>query len=356
MRGKVQSLLGRGGGSILEPTRSATRWRAGGFSWRRGIPVFAAGEPQTDQVCSSRDGPSISIALCQVAPLRTFDPFNSVLTEVAERAHATPSFLPHGVMTSLVTHSALLGGYSLYLLCASWWALPQLLPPRSGLQSRPQAPSRAIVLEATFQPLQQNEQRPVVTIETSSAEPAPPVVEAQELRLERLHDTPAAHYNRPLNHLEHPLRDPATAPRPDEGRERLSEFAPRVDQESPQSPHVARMSDGVQAETIKSVDSIASRESLGAETQALPHAIFSPEPTYPPEAYSQRIGGRVLIRVDLDSAGRVAVASVYRSCGVASLDQAALDAVRNWRFVAASDALPTARQFAVPIRFIPPEG
>jgi TonB family protein len=56
-------------------------------------------------------------------------------------------------------------------------------------------------------------------------------------------------------------------------------------------------------------------------------------PTYPAIAQSARIEGVVILEAVIDAQGRVQSATVLRS--IPLLDQAALDAVRQWRFTAA---------------------
>lgn len=60
-----------------------------------------------------------------------------------------------------------------------------------------------------------------------------------------------------------------------------------------------------------------------------------PAPAYP--VMSRRLGetGKVILRVTLDESGKVAKAIVDRSSGFNRLDEAALNAVRNWRCTAA---------------------
>lgn len=62
------------------------------------------------------------------------------------------------------------------------------------------------------------------------------------------------------------------------------------------------------------------------------------EPTYP--AASRRAGekGTVLLRVLVDGSGRPKDVQVARTSGFSRLDEAAIDAVRRWRFQAAMNA------------------
>ncbi len=94
--------------------------------------------------------------------------------------------------------------------------------------------------------------------------------------------------------------------------------------------------------------SAASEASAGAVGSA-PATVFNPAPTYPPEALAARRTGRVVLRVEVGPEGMVVSAEVYRSSGSTSLDNAALEAVRRWRFSPAPGSL--IREVAVPVRF-----
>ena len=62
----------------------------------------------------------------------------------------------------------------------------------------------------------------------------------------------------------------------------------------------------------------------------VPTKIRDVRPTYPPEAEAAGITGVVIIEAVIDPAGKVSSANVLRS--IPPLDQAALDAVRQWQF------------------------
>lgn len=77
------------------------------------------------------------------------------------------------------------------------------------------------------------------------------------------------------------------------------------------------------------------------------------EPAYPPT--SRRLGeqGTVKLKVLVDEKGRPKDVVVGESSGFARLDQAAMEAVRRWRFVAATDgqtAITTWTQVAITFR------
>ncbi len=61
-----------------------------------------------------------------------------------------------------------------------------------------------------------------------------------------------------------------------------------------------------------------------------PRKIVDVKPEYPSEAQAQKISGIVIMEVVIDATGGVRDAKVLRS--VALLDQAAVDAVKKWRF------------------------
>lgn len=69
---------------------------------------------------------------------------------------------------------------------------------------------------------------------------------------------------------------------------------------------------------------------IGGEIKP-PTKIHDVRPVYPPIAESSRVQGVVIIEVTLDEAGSVYHARVLRS--IPLLDEAALDAVRQWKFV-----------------------
>ena len=68
----------------------------------------------------------------------------------------------------------------------------------------------------------------------------------------------------------------------------------------------------------------------GQYTQA--RTSDAPKPKYPESARRDGKEGRVLLRVLVNEEGRSASVEVNRSSGVESLDQAALEAIKRWRF------------------------
>jgi protein TonB len=80
--------------------------------------------------------------------------------------------------------------------------------------------------------------------------------------------------------------------------------------------------------------------------------LDNPEPQYPPAARRRGIEGRVLLEVRVDPQGHPASVQVADSSGEESLDRAAVEAVRSWRFVPARNGgTPVDGRVRVPIRF-----
>jgi periplasmic protein TonB len=75
-------------------------------------------------------------------------------------------------------------------------------------------------------------------------------------------------------------------------------------------------------------------------------------PPYPPDAYQRGQQGRVVLEIRVTPDGTVVSLRIVESSGVASLDQAALEAVRAWRFEPARRrGQPVEAVVNVPVRF-----
>jgi protein TonB len=80
--------------------------------------------------------------------------------------------------------------------------------------------------------------------------------------------------------------------------------------------------------------------------------LRNPPPQYPYSARSMGRTGRVMVRVLVNAAGLPEKVELRTSSGTDALDEAALDAVRNWRFVPARQGdKPVAAWVVVPISF-----
>jgi len=80
--------------------------------------------------------------------------------------------------------------------------------------------------------------------------------------------------------------------------------------------------------------------------------LHNPRPDYPVQAKRMGWEGRVLLRVEVLANGNVGEVSIAKSSGHDLLDEAALDAVRRWKFVPAKkDGTAVHSSVNVPINF-----
>lgn len=104
--------------------------------------------------------------------------------------------------------------------------------------------------------------------------------------------------------------------------------------------------------TARQQSSNAIAQTVGTTPIKPARPISNPNPMYPPDAVQQGLEGRVVLSVTIAVSGSVTKVIVAESCGHQSLDQAALDAVRRWRFSPATrDGKPVEWTARLPIRF-----
>ncbi|HET8726351.1 MAG TPA: energy transducer TonB [Alphaproteobacteria bacterium] len=85
--------------------------------------------------------------------------------------------------------------------------------------------------------------------------------------------------------------------------------------------------------------------------------LDNPYPEYPPAALRRDIEGRVLLEVTVSQSGSPLEVAIVASSGTSLLDDAALEAVRRWRFIPARQGdRPVAGTLRVPIVFRLTEG
>lgn len=90
----------------------------------------------------------------------------------------------------------------------------------------------------------------------------------------------------------------------------------------------------------------------GRAGDAPPGYVSNPRPAYPAESRRAGESGTVILRVEVDAAGRARSVSVARSCGFPRLDRAACEAVKRWRFrPAVRGGAKVAAAVNVPVRF-----
>ncbi|NUN92808.1 MAG: energy transducer TonB [Verrucomicrobiae bacterium] len=99
-------------------------------------------------------------------------------------------------------------------------------------------------------------------------------------------------------------------------------------------------------------DATTIRAARGAMSEAKPDYLRNPPPAYPESA--RRLGqeGTVLLTAEVNAEGRPLSVTLKRSAGIRCLDEAALAAVRKWRFSPARiGSLQVASRVDIPIRF-----
>jgi protein TonB len=80
--------------------------------------------------------------------------------------------------------------------------------------------------------------------------------------------------------------------------------------------------------------------------------LSNPRPDYPAQSRAQGEQGVVFLAVGVSAEGATRSVALHKSCGHERLDQAAMNAVRRWRFVPARQGgQPVAGAVIVPIRF-----
>lgn len=85
---------------------------------------------------------------------------------------------------------------------------------------------------------------------------------------------------------------------------------------------------------------------------SLPRPVDAPPPRYPRDAQRRRQQGTVLMRVHVDAQGNPGDIDIVAGSGTRSLDRAAVEAVRRWRFApAVRNGQPVAGTVQVPIDF-----
>lgn len=148
-----------------------------------------------------------------------------------------------------------------------------------------------------------------------------------EPMLERLPDDPSPARTPLVEYREQLLPEPfATPPLP----ERRPVIEPRP---QPTPIEVAEVLEPVEPQPKPQPMAIAADTPQGAKVDHLPKRLpNNREPTYPEELRRRQIGGRVLLDVQIDSAGRVVKVEVARSSGQPLLDAAAVDAIQTWQF------------------------
>jgi protein TonB len=243
----------------------------------------------------------------------------------------------HAWMASLFVHAGT-------AYAALYWISdyqPELLSIQRGVAAIELVAS----VEMVEQVLESDEQPLELKPEPVQSEPLQPTVETPR--------TTQTVELRPLEKTNNPteLAPPPPPVRPSPPTEELvTKTSP------PPAPKRAPRPIEIPVEVVQ-VDSIAtpmSQATEGIETpDELPRQVATNRPpSYPVEALAANVEGVVTVRATIDAAGIVADVELSQSSGTASLDLAALNAVRNWRFAPARKAgLAIKTVVLVPVRF-----
>ena len=97
----------------------------------------------------------------------------------------------------------------------------------------------------------------------------------------------------------------------------------------------------------------AATTAAGQRTVSKPSGISQPKPKYPPAARRAGQQGTVTLSFTIGSSGKVISARIAKSSGYILLDNAAISAIRGWRFKPARNALgePVSYSYALPVPF-----
>jgi periplasmic protein TonB len=156
-----------------------------------------------------------------------------------------------------------------------------------------------------------------------------------------------------------PVVKPKTKPKPvmEKAKSEIKKPIVKEEKAEPQSQeNAAPIKDTAHNNPVvgTKANSDSKRSESGKVTQARAFAAYlnNPKPNYPGIAKSRHWEGLVLLRVYVTPDGRCGNLNVTRSSGHDVLDESALEAVRNWRFVPGKRGdTPIASWVSVPIEF-----
>ena len=251
------------------------------------------------------------------------------ITGAPAQTPGAPHLLPRqpGQMPPLL-HPGLLLALGLHLALLAWWALGTA-EPAAAPRPRPLPVSVSLIPPAPAAAPRQLQAPP----------PAPPAP------------------------LTPPRPVPTPAPKPAAARPAARQPAPAQVQApalpSPAAPREAEAAPGPLSSTPPAPAAASSSATAGSSQEAAVSAprfdvayLHNPKPPYPLLARRRGDEGRVVLRVQVSAAGLAEQVQLHRSSGNDSLDEAALNTVRNWRFVPAQRGdTPVAASVLVPITF-----
>lgn len=156
---------------------------------------------------------------------------------------------------------------------------------------------------------------------------------------------PSRAQDRPAHEPPRPLTDAEPAGQPESARAAEAAAAP-----AEPSPPVAAAPSAPPAAPRAATP--ASEAAAHTEPSFSADYLNNPAPVYPPLAKRMGEQGKVMLRVFVEPDGLPSQVAVRTSSGSARLDDAAVDTVRRWKFVAARrGAEPIGAWVIVPINF-----
>ena len=148
---------------------------------------------------------------------------------------------------------------------------------------------------------------------------------------------------------------PKTQPVPRRKREAPSR--PRAPAQPAVSPPIVAAADAGAAQPVPAVASVAEAEAAFVPPDGRAAYRDNPQPAYPRMARQHDMQGVVIVAVLVREDGTVGEAGIRQGSGHAVLDQAAVEAVRNWRFAPATrGGQPVSARVEIPITFRLTEG
>jgi protein TonB len=196
-------------------------------------------------------------------------------------------------------------------------------------------------------------EKPIIVslVQPESAPPAPPVEPPKVI-------PPVP---KPVKQKAPPKSQPKPEPRPEPVAEPTPQLVAKAPETAP-APHVAPPSPPV-AEPTPVAE--AKPEAPPAKEKPAPEApppvdpprfnadyLDNPKPRYPPLSKKQGEVGTVLLRVVVSAAGLAQEVTLHKSSGFPRLDQSAIEAVRQWKFVPARQGNQAVEgRVIVPIEF-----